>query len=70
MIAMHSFEPRPCRHEEAGRPHRTRKALVRCVIRNGSPGFDVTPVEPLPDLLDIPDLPERPFPDDETDEDE
>jgi hypothetical protein len=67
MIAMHSFEPRPCRHEEAGRPHRTRKALVRCVIRNGSPGFDVTPVGPL---LDIPDLPERPFPDDETDEDE
>ncbi len=34
--------PRPCRHEAAGRPHRTTAALYRCLTRFGVPGFLLT----------------------------
>jgi hypothetical protein len=69
-LSMRPFTPRPCAHESRGRPHRTFKALVRCVVRNGSPGFQFAPVERLPSIEDVPDVPHRPFPDDEMGDDE
>ena len=37
--------PNPCRHDLAGRPHRTLGAACRCVERYGNPGVRVVPVE-------------------------
>lgn len=38
-LRFYQVVPRPCRHDRRGRPHRTWRALWRCLCRHGVPGF-------------------------------
>ncbi|MCI4320520.1 MAG: hypothetical protein L3K23_10415 [Thermoplasmata archaeon] len=41
LLRVYQLTPKPCPHEEVGRPHPTYADLVECVLANGSPGFDL-----------------------------